>query len=462
VELIRQQQFPALPEPINVQLAAEGLAQGGKDFRLAVQLLGLTIGLLDPRLGSQRASMRFQVDLAEPGWQIFGVSLGVFEEFPHGGKAATGHRREMLQQSGAPHLFRRRPAPAVAVDVRHQHGVMVLLLRVPPPGDAVRLGAGIDVVNLLIQPGRVRQHLRSVNSLPPEQLVWKPILAGPVDLARQKVRHAGALEDLRQAGREPEHVGQPGRRRVRAELLREKSMPVKKLANQRLARGDIQIRFHPHGPQRLQSSFPDPLTDLLIDRRVVLLGELEHLGLTAGEGKVVEPVHHVQCIDERARRLANRFAERPQPGYVQMRMPHQQQPTPHRERDLLKFLLEPPMCFRDRRGQCPLVALEIHQVHRPMRRRLKHLGQLRFRLAQRADQIEHQAQVKPAFPDRLVDLHQARTAKDAVARRDHAGRQVHVQPYFHFHLSRTLRKASPGDRHEMVHRVNGAGHLPVD
>src|SRR5215203_5021853 len=88
-----------------------------------------------------------------------------------------------------------------------------------------------------------------------QQVERKGVGLVPVQLAGKEPVQTCAAQELGYAGREAERVREPGDLAAHAELLLEVPLPVKQLAHERLAAGDLAIRFRP----RTSYGFPASL-----------------------------------------------------------------------------------------------------------------------------------------------------------------------------------------------------------
>ena len=162
----------------------------------------------------------------------------------------------------------------------------------------------------------VRQQAAAVEAFPPERRVREAVRVVPRQLLRDERAHAGARGDLRQRGGVAEDVGDPQLVALDAELLQEEAGAERDLTDECLAARDVRVGLDPHAADRLPSSFGDAPFDAFPDGRVVLLHPLVLRGLAAHEAVLRVGVHQRELVRERARALADRLAQRPQPRRV--------------------------------------------------------------------------------------------------------------------------------------------------
>jgi hypothetical protein len=142
-----------------------------------------------------------------------------------------------------------------------------------------------------------------------------------LSFAVKEAGDTGPPQELRDAGREAEGVGQPGDRRAVAEPALEKPLAVEELAHEGLAARHLAVGLAPGSPDRLPASLRHALPHPLEEGRVVLLDPGVELrrGLVVGE--VLVAVHQPEHARERPAPLAPRLGERPQPREVYVRVP---------------------------------------------------------------------------------------------------------------------------------------------
>jgi len=164
----------------------------------------------------------------------------------------------------------------------------------------------------------VRQNLRAVQPLPPEEVVGKWIRLRPVHLVSEERVDAGQGQQLRKRRAEPETVREPAHRRGLAEGRSKIALAVEKLAADRLPAGHVEVGLHPHAPHRLPAPLIDSIADLLEELGVVLLEEGVELGRGLVEGQLrillQQPGHGVEGPPG----LAASLLQGPQPRQIEM------------------------------------------------------------------------------------------------------------------------------------------------
>ena len=127
---------------------------------------------------------------------------------------------------------------------------------------------------------------------------------------------AHLAQDLRQGGGIAEHIRLPEFVAGDAKLLAEEALPVQELAHQRLAGGEVAVRFHPRTARRDELPGFHLLLDLLVQLGVLVFHPLQLLGLRAGKFVLGVIIHQAQAVEKVRSALALRLGQRPQPGGV--------------------------------------------------------------------------------------------------------------------------------------------------
>ncbi len=166
----------------------------------------------------------------------------------------------------------------------------------------------------------IRQHLRPIRRLPPEQPERQLIRIVPMHLLRHKIIHPRPLVDLRQLPVIPKRIRIPPNPRRNAILLLEVSLPHQQLPHQRLAARKIQVRLHPHSTDNLPSTFFNPLLDLRIQIRILIRHPLAVLRRGLCKGIVRIFIHQLQRSRKRPPHRIDRLGSRPQPRSINVRI----------------------------------------------------------------------------------------------------------------------------------------------
>ncbi len=100
----------------------------------------------------------------------------------------------------------------------------------------------------------------------------------PQQLLGHEIIHARLLVDLRQLPVVAERVGIPSDLYIHAEVFLEIPFPDENLPDQRLARGHVEVRLHPHAADNFPAALFHALLDLLIQVRIFFLHPLVGAG----------------------------------------------------------------------------------------------------------------------------------------------------------------------------------------
>ncbi len=317
MELLGEHFPPQFVELVGIDVGPAKRRGRRPQLGLAQQPLTPAVAELGPQLARQRPPMGLEVQLAaphryrRPGRRL---RLDELEEARRRAQLDVRHRVEVGESGGAgQHVACRAPA-AVAVPVGDQRDIAPRVL-----GEALHRPAQLgwrDLGAVGVDGRKVGQHAAAVDALPPERLVRETVGLVPRQLLRHEPAHPSGGEDLRQASRIAEHVGDPHLGRRDPEVLGEPPLTVDDLAGDALPRRQVHVRFDPHPSDR----YPLPGGDLGDDPVEQLGLPLAHpvvlLGLRAREHEVRRVVHQADCRGERPHALAHRLPDRPQPRRV--------------------------------------------------------------------------------------------------------------------------------------------------
>ena len=219
-----------------------GQALPGKDkFRLlqgAFRPADAPFGL---GLGCERASVPGQIQLTPEGIFHIRQTLEVFHRAFH---TAAGRTLQISAAVGHFYHFSGRTSAAVAKAKGIHESVDIFLLHpvLFPAGDQV---AGVKIGIVLFE--GMGQHLASIHTLPPEDIIRKRLRLGILadQLLGRKVRDPAFFQYLGQRCRKAKGIRHPGHLTVHSQFLTEPTLALDQLADQRFAGRDIGIRFDP-------------------------------------------------------------------------------------------------------------------------------------------------------------------------------------------------------------------------
>ena len=264
--------------------------------------------------------MEFEIELAapfrqprvpEPGADLLVVVV-------HTPEVGARQRGERLQLTVTLEHLGGRPPRSVAVADREKSLRVELFAPEVAPGAGEGNRAQPAVVTHIGVVEPVRQNLRAVQPLPPEEVVGKWIRLGPVHLVSEERVDAGQRQQLRKRRTEPEAIREPAHRRSLAEGRSKVPLAVEKLAADRLPAGHVEVGLYPHAPNRLPAPLIDSMADLLEELGVVLLEEGVELGRGLVEGQLrillQQPGHGVEGPPG----LAASLLQGPQPRQIEM------------------------------------------------------------------------------------------------------------------------------------------------
>ena len=156
-------------------------------------------------------------------------------------------------------------------------------------------------------PEAVRQHARTINAFPLEQIVWETCGFVPAQFGGEEIADARLAQQLRQRAREPKRVRQPGHTGSLIETRFNVTLPVQQLPHQRFPAEHLRVRFDPHATNHFDPAFVDTGANAFKQRRVVILEPGVNLGAGLVEIKIRVAIHQAQHGGKRASGLASGF-----------------------------------------------------------------------------------------------------------------------------------------------------------
>ncbi len=468
MELVQQHRLPDALQVlvrVGVRVARHPYGGGGgPQLGLAQQGLAVPVALLGLGLRGVRTAVQLQVQLARPHRRVRVLRVRLLEE--RLGLLDLDPRRalQIAQPGGAGQHLAGGAATAVAPPEGCERPRTPALLPVVAGGVRHLLAAEVGVVG--VDGREVGEDTGAVDALPPEGVVREPVDLAPGDLLRQEPRRAGQLHELGHGRRVAEGVRQPHLLRLDAELVQEELLPVQELPGHRLAADHVGVRLHPHAADRHELPGLDLRLDPCEHLGPVLLDPRELLRLRHGEDELGVRVHQVDHVRGRTGHLADRLAQRPQPGRVDVRVADRADAVRRgvgRGREDVRELLARP------RGGAGNV-LEVDGVQGPfdgaqdaVPARVGHV------------QLPHQAAQHLQILDQLPDLgleddevHPPQPVQRRVARGEPVAlvggpvvRQYGVGGRLHVQLDRLVAGGGLGDAHPVVARVQALHRLAV-
>ena len=276
--------------------------------------LSLPVPALHGSLGRVRAAVVLEVELPDDGRKLADVGLERGEELVGGGHRGARHALEVAHAAERLEHLRRRPAAPVPVTEEEQAAprAVVILVVARAPAELLDLDGGVIGVG-----GReVGEHLRAVDPLPRERVVRRRVEAIPRELLGEEAADPGAAHDLRELAVVAEHVRVPELAAAAAELALEESLALQELAHERLARGQVAVRFDPGAADRHPPAGLGVAEDALVEAGMPRADPVVLLGLRAREPELRVAVHVRRLGAEGAHQLALRLGQRPEPRRV--------------------------------------------------------------------------------------------------------------------------------------------------
>ena len=320
MELAEQERLPQGKKfALRIGALSGGERRRAEHFRGAERFFGAAVGELLRGLRGIGRAVHFEVEFAGPDVEV-GLLRGdpvhrVLRETERNGRAAV----ERGAAQAALDVFLLRTAAAVAHAVERDRDVDDPRLAVVRLVLAEFLGPQARIVVVLRR--EMRDDARSVDALPDERIVRELVVAVPRELLREEEADSALLEDLRELAGVAENVGKPEVPRNDAELLLEETLADETLAHERFARGDVAVRLDPHAALHFPTAVRDGLFHFFVERRIVFLADFVELRLRRAVFEARVALHVEDLARERAPDLADRFAQRPEPLHVDVRMP---------------------------------------------------------------------------------------------------------------------------------------------
>ena len=319
VELVEQHDLPRGIQRRRREIEALESARGdAPHLRLAQGQLALAIALLRLGLRREHTPVRLEVQLTDVARIRPATRVLILEEIDGVRDGELGRTLQVFQTAGEFQVIARRATATVAKaeGIKPRGEAILLHALVPAPNHTIRIDARVVVIV------QVDEDLGTIDALPDEGIVGEGIAAvvRPEDLLRGEILDAAAAHNLRHRARIAEDIGQPQQFAVHTKLVLEEAFAVDKLADQRLAAGDVGVRLDP------RAAFGDVLPGLhgILDARVdvgiTLLQHPEEVRLTLQELVLRILRHQRQLRRHCAPGLALGLLERPEPRHVDVRV----------------------------------------------------------------------------------------------------------------------------------------------
>ncbi len=227
-----------------------------------------------------------------------------------------------------------RTAAAVAVTESNHHFVLQLFLLIAVPRAHQLTGIQLCVIGhiaggflpayFVLCGHKKRENICTVYTLPPKCIVGHTVAFVPADFRSDERFHTAFLENLRQRGGIPKHIGQPKHLAVCAEFFFKERLAVQNLPHQAFARRKIAVCLNPHGA----FDFPAPLLYHFFDFIIQLGGFFFQIfiQLCLARHKLVFGIffHQRKHGGKRAQNLFPCLCKRPKPCHVNVRVPDTQ------------------------------------------------------------------------------------------------------------------------------------------
>ena len=319
MELIQQHAFPhAVRRFVRIFHILDRLRDAAPEFQFMQRDFALAVAALRLRLRRVSSAMALIVEFANPRRQC-GLFVDAFEIHFRLNDLRLRQAFQICFTAQEFQMVARWSAAAVAVAERHKTAAVdgILLDAFTPTGEN-RIRERLRIIIVM----QIREHLRSVDALPPEDVVRERIRAvvRPEDLLRAEPFDAAAFHDLRNGAAVAENIRQPHDLRIDAELVFEIFLSFLELADQRFTAGNIRVRLHPHGAFHKPLAALDGFLNPFIQIRIERFHTVVEIRLALQELVFGILVHQRQLVGERADAFALRLLQRPQPCHVNVRM----------------------------------------------------------------------------------------------------------------------------------------------
>ncbi len=237
----------------------------------------------------------------------------------------------------------------------------------------------------------VGDDLAPVDPAPTETRMGEIVELIPRDLLREEVGHSRLAQDLGQRGRVSEDIGKPQVVRNDAELVAEEVLAMENLPHERLSGCEVAVGLDPHAALNLPATLRYRLLHALIQFGISHLDKGVVLRLRRPEHVLRILPHECELGRKGAGALADRLGHRPEPGGVDMRVPHGGHAHLRRSRGPMQFHIKP---IAARRQILPSPGIDIDRFAR----RPEQPGPPRALLRQSPQQSEDKPQIQPERP----------------------------------------------------------------
>ena len=317
MELVGKDVLPSFRQPFltgkgQIPAFAEGVHHR-KPLCFPVQKLHLPVHPLIERMAGIGTAMVFQIQLPVPGiYKLVGIFhrlLQLFKIVPRSGGLDVRKAGNFVQTSAHFQHIPVYAAAPVPEAVRNQQVPVHVLFAVSVPDALDGFGQKPSVIGIkpaarlavrFRRGNEMGQHFAAVDPLPVEGIVGHPVILVPADLGGHKHVDAGFFQDLGQGPGIAEHVRKPQIVYVLSELFLDEAASQQDLPGQRLAAGQVAVRFHPHGAVGFPAAFFHLFPDGLIQLREIFFHIFVQLGLGLQENIFREHLHHPHYRGKRA------------------------------------------------------------------------------------------------------------------------------------------------------------------
>ena len=260
--------------------------------------------------------MNFQVEFALPYGQFLSVFAQTVEEGIGTAENDFGTAGERFLPQVPFHIIFGRSAAAIADPVKaeefgEESVFLEFVLRIIPS-----VGGRNGIV--IAFRWEVCDDFGTVDPFPAECVMGEFIDLGPGEFLREEVIATCFFDDLGERGGIPENVRDPQVFHIDAEFIHEKVFRHEELSCHGFAGNDIAVGFHPHTALHFPAAFFDPVFDLGIESRIILLDHHVKFRLGCPENVFRVFLHQCDLTGESAPRFPDAFPYRPEPAHVDM------------------------------------------------------------------------------------------------------------------------------------------------
>ncbi len=168
----------------------------------------------------------------------------------------------------------------------------------------------------------MRQNPAAIDAFPQKKVVGKSVSFVPAKLLGDEMVNPAAAQILGQVPAEAETIRKPEYAWREAEFAVEKFFSIEKLSDDGFRGNEVCVKLHPGSTLNLPATSIDLFFGFFIKSGMILFNPLIELSLGGSENIIWIALQKPERVGKSTRTFAMAFAQRPQPGQIQMCLTH--------------------------------------------------------------------------------------------------------------------------------------------